>query len=222
MTLPPIPADIRERILAAADELHRAGGGERLPTVDEVRRHARVDMNAASAVMRDWRRQQIAKPAPVAIAVPEVIAQASQQALAQLWTQAQELANESLRSAQAAWDSERAELEQMRGELAEAFESQAAELEDAQARSEKLLEDACVTAQRAEAELARMRAELIAAASRADRAEAAAGELRAERDRLGGEAIQARENAARLSGQIEAVQAQNAALMEALRGQLAG
>ena len=220
MTIPSIPADIRERILAAADELYQQSGRESLPTVDQVRRAARVDMNAASAVMREWRRQQIAKPALVAVTVPEVVAQASGQLLAQLWTQAQDLANESLRTAQASWEAERVELEQMRGELAEAFEAQAAELEDSQARADAMLNEARETAARAEAEIARVRGELAKASTRAERAEAAADELRAERDRMASEATEARENAARLSGQLEAVQGQNAALMETLRGRV--
>lgn len=220
MTIPSIPADIRERILAAADELYQQSGRESLPTVDQVRRAARVDMNAASAVMREWRRQQIAKPALVAVSVPEVVAQASGQLLAQLWTQAQDLANESLRTAQASWEAERVELEQMRGELAEAFEAQAAELEDSQARADAMLNEARETAARAEAEIARVRGELAKASTRAERAEAAADELRAERDRMASEATEARENAARLSGQLEAVQGQNAALMETLRGRV--
>ena len=220
MTIPSIPADIRERILAAADELYQQSGRESLPTVDQVRRAARVDMNAASAVMREWRRQQIAKPALVAVSVPEVVAQASGQLLAQLWTQAQDLANESLRTAQASWEAERVELEQMRGELAEAFEAQAAELEDSQARADALVNEARETAARAEAEIARVRGELAKASTRAERAEAAADELRAERDRMASEATEARENAARLSGQLEAVQGQNAALMETLRGRV--
>ena len=220
MTIPSIPADIRERILAAADELYQQSGRESLPTVDQVRRAARVDMNAASAVMREWRRQQIAKPALVAVTVPEVVAQASGQLLAQLWTQAQDLANESLRTAQASWEAERVELEQMRGELAEAFEAQAAELEDSQARADAMLNEARETAARAEAEIARVRGELAKASTRAERAEAAADELRAERDRMASEATEAREKAARLSGQLEAVQGQNAALMETLRGRV--
>ena len=220
MTIPSIPADIRERILAAADELYQQSGRESLPTVDQVRRAARVDMNAASAVMREWRRQQIAKPALVAVTVPEVVAQASGQLLAQLWTQAQDLANESLRTAQASWEAERVELEQMRGELAEAFEAQAAELEDSQARADAMLNEARETAARAEAEIARVRGELAKASTRAERAEAAADELRAERDRMASEATEARENAARLGGQLEAVQGQNAALMETLRGRV--
>src|SRR3546814_17815003 len=68
---PQIPADVRERIIAAATDLFEQSGRETMPTVDAVRRAARVDMNAASAVMKEWRRAQTAQAAPVAVAVPE-------------------------------------------------------------------------------------------------------------------------------------------------------
>ena len=104
MTQTNIPADVRERIIAAAAELYEQAGRENLPTVDAVRRAARADMNTTSAVMREWRRAQTAQAAPVAVTVPEVVTQANTAALAALWQQAQELANESLRAAQAAWE----------------------------------------------------------------------------------------------------------------------
>jgi colicin import membrane protein len=127
--LPPIPADVSERIIQAAVDLYAQAGHEAFPTVDQVRRAARVDMNAASSVMREWRRQQTVKAAPVAVTIPEAVAQANTVALAALWSQAQSLANESLRSAQASWETERGELDAMRQELAEAYETQAAEIE---------------------------------------------------------------------------------------------
>ena len=42
-----IPADVRERIIAAAADLFEQSGRQAMPTVDAVRRSARVDMNAA-------------------------------------------------------------------------------------------------------------------------------------------------------------------------------
>ena len=106
-----IPADVRERVIQAAQELYEQNGRESMPTVDAVRRLARVDMNAASAVMREWRRAQTAQAAPVAVTVPEVVTQAHGAALVALWQTAQELANESLRVAQAAWEAEAGELD---------------------------------------------------------------------------------------------------------------
>eukprot|EP01133_Synstelium_polycarpum_P029262 gene29262-35778_t len=133
MTQSNIPADVRERIIAAAVELYEQSGRSNLPTVDAVRRAGRADMNTTSAVMREWRRAQTAQAAPVAVTVPEVVAQANTAALAALWQQAQELANESLRAAQAAWETERAELDTMRQELADAYETQATELDQVRA-----------------------------------------------------------------------------------------
>lgn len=302
--------DARERVFAAASQIFEESGRQTMPTVDQVRRLAKVDMHAATAAMREWRRQQTAQAAPIAVAVPEVVAKANEVAIAQLWTQAQELANQSLREAQSAWDAERAELDQLRVELSDAFEAQAAELELAKSRIEALEREARETAEIAAAELQKLRGELGAATTRAERAEAAAAELerrvadlRGELDRahadvdqvraelsrahadidqaraetqrtaadaeglrnelaaaktkaeaaeqahqeqrkeaakeaqrcaekllaaqkshdaIAKDAATARETAARLSGQLEAVQAQNKALMETLRGKVAG
>ncbi len=147
------------------------------PTVDQVRRYARVDMNAASAIMREWRRAQSVQAAPVAVHVPDAVVHANHQVLVALWTQAQELANESLRTAQSAWDAERAELDEMRQELAHAYEAQAAEFDLLKSQAA----DAAIAHQEAvklaSDELARVRAELSLVLIRAERAEAQVGEI---------------------------------------------
>lgn len=66
------------------------------PTIDQVRCLARLDMNAASTVTRDWRRTQTMQAGPVAVQIPEPLAAAHGQALAALWLLAQELANDSM------------------------------------------------------------------------------------------------------------------------------
>ena len=312
-----LSSDSRDRVFAAANQIFDESARQNMPTVDQVRRLAKVDMHAATAAMREWRRQQTAQAAPIAVAVPEVVAKANDQAVAQLWTQAQELANQSLREAQSAWDAERTELDQLRVELSDAFESQADELELAKSRIEAIENEARETAalttaelQKVRDELAQVRGELGAATTRAERAEATAAELEhrvadlrseldrahvdvdqvraeikratadadqvrveikrvtadadglrgelatvkakaeaaehshqehrkdaakeaqrcaekilaaaKERDELGKTTAEAREAAARLTGQLEAVQVQNAALLETLRGKLAG
>jgi len=121
--------EIRERILAAAAQLFEQAGRKELPTVDAVRKLSRTSMNDASAVMREWRRSQIVAASAAVVSVPERVSQASAAALSTLWGEAQELANESLNVAQAAWDAERAEAEKLRVELSSAFEAQGAELE---------------------------------------------------------------------------------------------
>ena len=129
MTQSSIPTDIRDRILQVASELYEQTDREKLPTVDEVRRAARADMNTTSVVMREWRKQQTRQTAPVAVAIPAPVQDAFQGALAAAWVQAQGLASETLTAAQKGWDEERAAADELRGEMAEAFEAQARELE---------------------------------------------------------------------------------------------
>lgn len=209
-----IPSEVCERIVSVADDFFEQSGRQVMPTVDAVRRVARVDMNAASAVMRGWRRAQMAQATPVAVSVPEVVQQASSAAVAAIWLQAQELAKESLRSAQAAWEVERGELDAMRKELAEAFERQASELEAAGVA----LEAQKLASVQQGQELGGVRLQLGDALSRADKAEARiaeielrAAELRVELDRahadvdrLHGECDQVREKA---TAEVEAAQA---------------
>ena len=235
---PQIPADVRERIIAAATDLFEQSGRETMPTVDAVRRAARVDMNAASAVMKEWRRAQTAQAAPVAVAVPESVQQASSAAVATIWQQAQELANESLRSAQAAWETERVEQDAMRQELAEAFERQAGELrteldrahEDAD-QARRALADQQKAGQAVAAQLDQVRGELAKVQAKAEAEQEAHQEQRkaaateahrmaerltaaqAERDQATKAAGQAREEAARMAGQIDTLKEQSAALL---------
>lgn len=82
MTYEAIPAELKDRITAAAQELYEQADCQRFPTVDAVRRHAKADMNSTSAVMREWRKAQQAAPVAVAVAVPEAVAAASTAALA--------------------------------------------------------------------------------------------------------------------------------------------
>lgn len=178
-----IPADVRERVIAAAVELYEQAGRERFPTVDAVRRASRADMNTVSLLMREWRDSQRPNVATIAVAVPEVVVQAHQAALATVWTQAQELANQSLREAQAAWQVTWNNVEEVRQQGAAAYDKLQAELNeakqqlaDAQARSEELARELTAVRQR-EAE----------ANSRADRAEARVVEMEKRVDDLRGE-----------------------------------
>lgn len=136
-----ISSEIRSRIIAVAEQLYLDANSERFPTVDQVRRAARADMNSTSTVMKEWRRQQTAAPAAVAVAIPERVGEAMNTALAAVWHEAQDLANESLAAAKQAWETERLEAEAMRLELAEAYEQQAQELEAAQAALSGLQEN---------------------------------------------------------------------------------
>lgn len=168
-----IPSDVRARIIEAANQLLEASGGTRYPTQAEVRRLAQADMNATSLVMREWKRQQTAKPEPVAVAVPETVQHAAQEQAAVVWLAAQDLANASLRAAQDSWAVERSEMESMRQELAQLFESQAGELEEAQ----QALAGAIRAKEEAERTAASLAERLNVQQNRADQAEARAQEI---------------------------------------------
>src|SRR5690554_693754 len=167
-----ISNDIRARIIDAADQLYQETNRERFPTVDQVRRAARADMNTTSAVMREWRKQQTATPVAVAVAIPERVQDAMSAALATVWSEAQELANESLTTAKQAWEIERADADAMRAELADAYEQQAQELAETAARLHELERRDQEARQRIE----ELRAELTTVKARAEAQQEAAAD----------------------------------------------
>ena len=132
MELSPVNPDVRARIISAIEELYdQLGRVDKFPTVSDVRGRARADMNTCSAVFKEWKRQQTAKPALVAVAVPDQVKSAHLEAVGIVWTAAQEQANASLREAEAKWELERGDNETMRRELAEAYEGAVADAEQA-------------------------------------------------------------------------------------------
>lgn len=203
-----IPDEIRDRIIAVANDLFNEGGRVSIPTVGAVRRAAKADMNTTSVVMREWRHAQTAQSGP-AVAVPDTIAHAHANALSALWQQAVDLANESQQGAQAAWDIERAELEAMRVEVAEDFEEQAIELDQVRGELVKAkgeLSQAVMQAERAKAQAVEiehrasdLRAELDRAHQESSRQAEQLAKLQAERD-------SSREEAAHLRGRLEAME----------------
>ena len=168
-----IAQDIKDRITVAANALYEELGRSEFPTVAAVRSRAATDMNAASIVMRQWRRAQTTQSSPVAVEVPDKVRTAHGAALASLWAEAQALANTGLSAAQAAWDTERAEAEALRGELSDAFEAQHRDLETAQAQIARHIEQQ--SHQQAQSEA--LRAELAQVSQRAGTAEARATEI---------------------------------------------
>lgn len=77
--------------------------------------------------MKEWRKLKLMQPTPIEIHVPNAIKTASEQFLGLLWGNAKEMADESLKTAQNAWNAEKEELAQMQTELVLAFESVEAE-----------------------------------------------------------------------------------------------
>lgn len=110
--------DIRSRVFKAADELYAELDRQRMPTVSEVRAKASCDNNAASTLLKEWKRLVSTAPAPVALDVPQVVKDAGMQAIQTAWAAAHELASESLRVAERSWEAEREQAEIMRQELA--------------------------------------------------------------------------------------------------------
>lgn len=207
-----IPADVRERVIAAAVDLYEQADRQRFPTVDAVRRLSRADMNTVSGVMKEWRQAQTTQAAPVAVAVPEAVQQANAAAVAALWLNATELANQSLRSAQAGWEKERAEQDDMRAELANSYETQAAEFE---ATKKQLADSEAKTAELAQ-QLAAAHQRETDAANRADLAEARIADLGGEFDRV---ILEIERQRTELAAARAKVEASNAAA-EALRAEL--
>ena len=205
-----INSEARARIVAAAEQLYDAAGrGPNFPNVTDVRRAARADMNTTSAVMKEWRRSKSTAVVAVAVAVPDRLRVAFDAALASVWTEAQDIANEALSAAQAAWETERAEAESLRAELSQAFESQGAELVTAQERIAEL--DA--TTEKLTAEVSTLRASLAKseeqahmAQARAEEIERRADELRIELDRAHGEAVAIRASLAEQTAALRVAQ----------------
>lgn len=135
-----VDKSVLERIEQAANELYVENNHERFPTVDAVRRRAKVDMNTASLVMKDWRKKQLSKAAPATVDVPKELSEAFSHSIKSIWEQAQAIANESLKRAQQSWENERQEAEEMTAEISKAFDEQTLHLEEVTEESSKLKE----------------------------------------------------------------------------------
>ncbi|MET0267473.1 MAG: DNA-binding protein [Duganella sp.] len=179
--------DAPHRIMSAADTLFEQGGRSQFPTVDAVRKAARVSMNDASAVMKDWRRLQLAQRLPAPVQVPVALLDIHRSALEALWVAAQEQAGLNLAAMRTSWDAERAEAAQLSREMADAFELQSAEL--AQAREsatslQALLAQAQVATARSHETQEHMQAKAREAESRASMQSARAAEIERRADEL--------------------------------------
>ncbi|CAH0356014.1 DNA-binding protein [Aquabacterium sp. CECT 9606] len=193
--------ETRAKIMAAANQLYERAERAGFPRVDEVRSLAKVDMNAASTVMKEWRRMQTAIPATVVAAVPDRLRLAHETALTTLWGEAQEIANEALKAAQASWDIERAEADSLRDEVSSAYEAQAVELREALAKTQEqaeMLEDAAKKSADDAELLATVTKERDEALTRAAIAEQKSQDLEARVTDLKGECDRAYADSARL------------------------
>ncbi|WP_426107459.1 DNA-binding protein [Massilia sp. TSP1-1-2] len=209
-----------ERISSAANSLYEEAGHAAFPTVDSVRRRAKVNMNDASAGMKEWRRAQTTRVAPVAVQIPETVQNASALALATLWHEAQELANESLRAAQIGWEAERIEAQTLNMQIGDAYEALSLNFDAAQQdvstvrmnleQSEAIVQDLQVELETANVALAASKAASVTAEARTVEIKHRADELRAELDHAHQDASQAR-------GELVAMRQAHQVEVEALR-----
>ena len=216
--------DTLDRIFAAADSLHDQNGRAGFPTVDAVRKTARVNMNDASTGMKQWRRAQITQAVPVAVQVPDGVQQANTVALAVLWRAAQELATESLRAAQTGWDAERAEFDTLNKQMADAYEAQAIELEVVKAAIGQLQTEsgqAAADKARLGGALDDARRELAAAKGAAERFEARAIEIERRATELRTELDHAHQETGNARAELAGMRQGYAREVEALRSALA-
>ena len=207
------------RICVAADALHAQGGGAAFPTVDAVRKAARVSMNDASAGMREWRRAHTVQANAAAVAVPDKVREAGMTALAGVWSEAQALAGESLHLAQSAWDAERTESEVLARQLADAYEVLAADLQACQKQldiSRAEAQEMVHERERLLASLAEAQATAALANARMQEIERRALELRTELDHAHQDVALARAELAQAhlnyGNEMKAVRAETAAL----------
>ncbi|MNM64857.1 Chromosome partition protein Smc [compost metagenome] len=173
--------DVRARIIAAAEELYEEHGT--VPLVTDVRARAKCDMGICSKVFREWRLQQGAKPTPLAVEVPDPVKQAHIEAVAIIWTAAQGQANASLREAEAKWELERADNEEMRLQLSEAYDGARTDAEEARSTLDEVLRAKDSLTQQNQVlaqQLAEVREGLVQQTTRADENERRANDLKDE------------------------------------------
>ncbi len=124
-----IPADLRERIHQLMSLLSLQHDQQCFPLLADVCRLAGVDMNVASQLYMEWRKSQQANIAPLPQSLPGELNQQAGLVLDHTWQQAQQRANQYVRSAQATWQDERQELLAEQRDLALLCEQQAQELD---------------------------------------------------------------------------------------------
>lgn len=220
-----ISKEARDRIFAAANMLYEQAGHVGIfPTVDAVRKLAKVNMNDASAGMKEWRRAQSAQAAPVAVQVPEAVQQAGSAAVAALWQEAQDLANESLRAAQAGWEAERIEAETLTKQIGDAYEALVANFDAAQLEigaTRASLDQAEANAREFESKLDATTQALTAAEAATVTAEARIVEIKHRADELRVELDYSHQETAQAREELAAVRQAHQVEIEALRAAMA-
>ncbi|EAN8329664.1 hypothetical protein EOY42_26925, partial [Salmonella enterica] len=108
-----LPAEIKDRIFAAADALFAASETGEFPNVEAVRQESRAGMNYVVEAMKEWRQNQRRQVMTVRDPLPPELHTVIQEAGQHFWTSARQLANESLDAARSAFESEKNDLIQL-------------------------------------------------------------------------------------------------------------
>lgn len=198
-------SEVKSRILAVAESLYDELNKEQFPCVDAIQQAAHVSRQEATLVLDEWRQAHTLKKnsESLQIPVPDAIKQIYSTALAKLWQEAQAWAQEMHQSAQEAWENERSDADDLNKQLVEAYEEQML------AHEEKMDEMHVL--------LAKTQEELV---QKAHEMESLRHDAEQQHRRFEEDIAQAMKKAtlfenkvAKLSGQIEALQAQNTALL---------
>jgi colicin import membrane protein len=206
-------SDVQQRIFSAANELYEQNG-QKIPTVNTVRKLAKVNMHDAAKGMKIWR--QALKGQDTGIEIPDSIFLIGNNAITSIWQQANQIATESLRAACSAWESEREELNSIIQEISKEHDAgvnQNQELSQTIEKMQKQIDDVNKKILLAEHDNS-VSGKLIneiehrakALESELEHAHKENNRLRNEREEACNELINDRETAARLAGRIDVLE----------------
>lgn len=200
----------REQIWQVADELDAAGQS---PTLAAVRKAVGGgSYTTIQEAMTEWKTRKAAKEAPRREPVPQAVTERLGELGAELWAVASELANTRLAAEREALEVSRADIEAARQEAVDLADQLTSELDEAKNRIAALMG----SEQAARAELDKVRQRLTAAEAKGEAIEREAAVSRQEYEQVQKVGAEARERAAVLTGKLEALEAQNAALLAQL------
>lgn len=200
----------REQIWAAADEIDAAGQN---PTLAAVRKAVGGgSFTTIQDAMTEWKAKKAkkaAKASPLREPPPASLAERLQELAGDVWTTAMEMATARLEVEREALEKARAELDAARLEAAELADQLTAELDEARARVVELERGAAAM----QSETAGLRERLAVAEAKEAETSRRMHVERQAADQARLAAAAAREDAARLQGQVEALEKQQRELL---------
>ena len=197
----------REQIWAAADEIDAAGQN---PTLAAVRKAVGGgSFTTIQDAMTEWKAKKAAKASPLREPPPASLAERLQELAGDVWTTAMEMATARLEVEREALEKARAEQDAARLEAAELADQLTAELDEARARVVELERGAAAM----QSESAGLRERLAVAEAKEAETSRRMHVERQAADQARLAAAAAREDAARLQGQVEALEKQQRELL---------